>query len=162
MGGLPWPLLQAFGSAKTRGGTSPQVKSLFSRDLILSTWYSHMGLGGLVCMAHVGLCDPSGPCWSSGIGGPHYGTLRNLLEPPVQYRKILNFSGNPENDFPYMNLILRTIPDLLVMSWIPSETSNKLRSPSHISNLLMRYRTLSASPYGSRTMQTWSRLLSEQ
>ena len=25
-----------------------------------------------------------------------------------------------------MNLILRTIPDLLVMSWIPSETPNKL------------------------------------
>ena len=24
-----------------------------------------------------------------------------------------------------MNLILRTIPDLLVMSWIPSETPNK-------------------------------------
>ena len=52
------------------GGLPPQVKSLFSWDLILSTWYSHMGLGGLVCMAHVGLCDPSGPCWSSGIGGP--------------------------------------------------------------------------------------------
>jgi hypothetical protein len=86
-----------------------------------------MGLGGLVCLAHVGLCDPSGPCWSSGIGGPHYGTLRNLLEPPVQYRKILNFSGNPENDFPYMYLILRTIPDLLVTSWIPSETPNKVR-----------------------------------
>ena len=30
-----------------------------------------------------------------------------------------------------MNLILRTIPDLLVMSWIPSETPNKLRSPSY-------------------------------
>ena len=30
-----------------------------------------------------------------------------------------------------MNLILRTIPDLLVMSWIPSETANNLRSPSY-------------------------------
>ena len=30
-----------------------------------------------------------------------------------------------------MNLILWIIPDLLVMSWIPSETPNKLRSPSY-------------------------------
>ena len=30
-----------------------------------------------------------------------------------------------------MNPILRTIPDLLVMSWIPSETPNNLRSPSY-------------------------------
>ena len=29
-----------------------------------------------------------------------------------------------------MNIILRTIPDLLVMSWIPSETPNKLWSPT--------------------------------
>ena len=29
-----------------------------------------------------------------------------------------------------MNLILRTIPDLIVMSWIPYETPNKLRSPT--------------------------------
>ena len=30
-----------------------------------------------------------------------------------------------------MNLILRTILDLLVMSWIPSETPNNIRSPSY-------------------------------
>ena len=60
------------------------------------------------------------------MGGPHHGTLRNILEPPVQYRKTLNFFGNPKNTFPYMNLNLRTIPELLVMSRIPSETPNKL------------------------------------
>ena len=30
-----------------------------------------------------------------------------------------------------MNLILRTLTDLIVMSWIPSETPNNLRSPSY-------------------------------
>ena len=33
-----------------------------------------------------------------------------------------------------MNLILRTIPDLLVMSRISSETPNKLRSPKLLSD----------------------------
>ena len=35
-----------------------------------------------------------------------------------------------------MNLILRTIPELLVMSWIPSETPNNIRTPFHIPYLL--------------------------
>ena len=35
-----------------------------------------------------------------------------------------------------MNLILRTLPDLIVMSWIPSETPNKLRFPNLSSYLL--------------------------
>ena len=35
-----------------------------------------------------------------------------------------------------MNLILRTIPDLIAMSWIPSETPNKLRFPNLSSYLL--------------------------
>ena len=35
-----------------------------------------------------------------------------------------------------MNLILPTIPNLLVMTWIPSETPNNIRSPSHIPYLL--------------------------
>jgi hypothetical protein len=39
-------------------------------------------------------------------------------------------------NFPYMNLILWTIPKLLVMFWIPSETSNNIRTPYHIPYLL--------------------------
>ena len=35
-----------------------------------------------------------------------------------------------------MNLILRTLPDLIVMSWIPSKTPNKLRFPNLSSYLL--------------------------
>ena len=35
-----------------------------------------------------------------------------------------------------MNLILRTILELLVMSWIPSETPNNIQTPFHIPYLL--------------------------
>src|SRR3954463_9329197 len=50
-----------------------------------------------------------------------------LLEPlRCKHR---NHSRTSELDFPYMNLILRTIPDLLVISRIPSETPNNIRSP---------------------------------
>ena len=41
-----------------------------------------------------------------------------------------------------MNLILRTIPNLLVMSRIPSKTPNNIRYPSHIPNLLKLHRNL--------------------
>ena len=47
------------------------------------------------------------------------------LEPsrtfPVQYRKILKFSGNPKIDFPYMKLYLRTIPEA------PRDVSDPIR-----------------------------------
>ena len=57
--------------------------------------------------------------------------LRNPPEPsrsfPVQYRKNPNFSRNPNNNFPYINLYLRTIPELLVTSGISSGTPNNIR-----------------------------------
>src|SRR3954454_3800749 len=80
--------------------------------------------------------------------------FRNLLESPIQYRKNPELFRNPKIVFPYMNLYLRTIPKLLVMSQIQSETPNNIRSPSHIPYLLKLHRTLSVSPYGSRMMQT--------
>src|SRR3954463_7978538 len=50
-----------------------------------------------------------------------------LLEPlRCKHR---NHSRTLESYFPYMNLILRTIPDLLVISRIPSETPNNIQSP---------------------------------
>ena len=59
------------------------------------------------------------------------GPLRNPPEPsgsfPVQYRKKPNFSRNPNNNFPYTNLYLRTIPELLVTSGISSGTPNNIR-----------------------------------
>src|SRR3989337_116732 len=60
--------------------------------------------------------------WVPHAGGPHSRTF------PVQYRKNSNFFRNPDNNFPYMNLYLRTIPELLVMSGISSGTPNNLRS----------------------------------
>ena len=38
-----------------------------------------------------------------------------------------NFSRNPNNNFPYINLYLRTIPELLVTSGISSGTPNNIR-----------------------------------
>ena len=62
--------------------------------------------------------------------------------PPEPSRTFQTFQNVPELsetqnfDFLYMNLILRTLPDLIVMSWIPSETLNKLRFPNLSSYLL--------------------------
>ena len=61
------------------------------------------------------------------------GTFRNLLESPYKYSGTF---PNLENDPQYMNLIPRTIPDLLVISRIQSETPNNIRSPTHIPYLL--------------------------
>ena len=58
--------------------------------------------------------------------------------------------SNPKQDFPYMNLILWTIPDLLVISRIPSETPNNIRSLSHNTITTQNnVESLSVSPYGS-------------
>ena len=46
---------------------------------------------------------------------------------PVQYRKNPNFFRNPNNNFPYINLYLRTILELLVTSGISSGTPNNIR-----------------------------------
>ena len=60
---------------------------------------------------------------------PECRTFRNLLE--HSRWKHRNHSPTPKQDFPYMNLILRTIPDLLLISRIPSETPNNIRSLNH-------------------------------
>ena len=60
--------------------------------------------------------------------GPTMGQSEHSRKFPVLCRKNLELFRNPKIDFLYMNLILRTIPDLLVMSRIPSETLNKLRT----------------------------------
>ena len=79
--GLPWPLLQASRSAKERGGERVHP-SHYSSFLILedSLWAGRLGLGGLVCLAHVGQATPS---WSYAglprVWAPLV-TLRNLLE----------------------------------------------------------------------------------
>src|SRR4051812_34859357 len=54
----------------------------------------------------------------------------------VPFQKVLEASGTipinpeqfrtPKTALPYMNLILRTIPEPLVISWIPSKTPKKI------------------------------------
>src|SRR3954469_4664039 len=65
-------------------------------------------------------------------------TFRTLLE----YSRLnhQNHSPTPKHDFPYMNLILRIIPDLLVISRIPSETLNNIRSLTHHSITTQQHR----------------------
>ena len=59
---------------------------------------------------------------------PKVGPSGTFPEPSRTFRYptgiFRNFSDTSGNHFPYMNLILRTLPDLLVMSRIPSETPN--------------------------------------
>src|SRR3990170_1527531 len=50
----------------------------------------------------------------------------------------------PNHIIQYMNLYLRTIPELLVMSVISSGTLNNIRSPTYITHIILyRQRTLS-------------------
>ena len=148
--GLPWPLLQALWPAAKRGKGGklpPQVDPpLGFGETLRGGRPGPLGLGapgplgqGSTPSAHVGPPRSWAPWWTPPEPSRTF---------PVFHRKNPELFRNLEINFPYMNLILRTILDLLVMSWIPSETPNKLRSPSHIPNLLMRHRTLSASPYG--------------
>ena len=106
--------------------------------------FSPPQVGGRLGFPHLGWpAGPRGGC-APGPVGPgrtplvhvalpgqwaHRWPLRNLLE-TLRYNtgEFPNFFETLKINFPYMNLILRTIPNLLVMSWIPSETPNKLRS----------------------------------
>ena len=91
-------------------------------------------LGGLVPLAHKGEGAPLHPMllyWTWWNNFRTSGPLWNPPEPsgsfPVQYRKNPNFFRNPNNNFPYINLYLRTIPELLVTSGISSGTPNNIR-----------------------------------
>ena len=71
---------------------------------------------------------------------PECRIFRNLLE--HSRWKHRNHSPTPKQDFPYMNLILRTIPDLLVISRIPFGTPNNIRSLTHHSITTQQHRIL--------------------
>ena len=76
------------------------------------------GAGSLPHAAHVA---------SPGRGGPSRWTPGTLPVPPVQYRYDPETSRCPFDNFPYINLYLRTLPELLVTSRIPSGTPNNIR-----------------------------------
>ena len=78
--------------------------------------------------AHQGLAPcPTQPMWPPGRGGPSRWTPGTLPVAPVQYRYDPETSRCPFDNFPYINLYLRTLPDLLVTSRIPSGTPNNIR-----------------------------------
>ena len=64
--------------------------------------------------------------WALMIRGSHFGTFWNLSR-KFRYLtgKFSDFSNTSGNNFPYMNLILRTLPDLLLTSRISSKTPNQ-------------------------------------
>ena len=63
----------------------------------------------------------------SGMGGPTRWTTGTLPVVPVHYRVAPKLSRWPKLDFLYINLHLRTIPELLMMSGISSGTPNNFR-----------------------------------
>src|SRR4051812_28136432 len=81
----------------------------------------------------MGPCDPGPMRPGHSLVGPRplptsgatLVPLRKLLEPSGTIQNNPKQFRNPKTAFPYMNLILRTIPEPLVMSWISSETLNK-------------------------------------
>ena len=78
--------------------------------------------------AHQGLVPlPLQPMGPSEIGGPTRWTPGTLSVVPVQYRLPPKLSRWPKLVFLYINLHLRTIPELLVTSGISSGTPNNFR-----------------------------------
>jgi len=126
----PCPLLQGRGAAKD-GEESILPKAprrclpplgLFPLQVSL-----RMGLLGLVPLAHVGQGAPPTAHVAPGAGGPTRWAPGTLPVVPVQYRGPRNLSRWPKQDFLYINLYLRTIPELLVTSGISSGTPNNIR-----------------------------------
>jgi hypothetical protein len=119
--------------ADTWGDMFPQVNPPFSWDSILS-------LVGVACWAlrqsvpgQCGLgCTPSPHVALPGTMGPLWPIKEPSRNPLMRHNKIPELFTNPERDIPYMNLIPRTILNLLVMPWVQSKTTNHIRSPTHI------------------------------
>ena len=65
--------------------------------------------------------------WPLGAGGPTRWTPETLPVVPVRYRKNPKLFRLTKQDFPYINLYLRTIPELLAAFGITSGTPNNLR-----------------------------------
>ena len=60
-------------------------------------------------------------------GGPSWWTPGTPPVAPVQYRYAPETFRCPHDNFPYINLYLRTLPELLVTSEISSGTPNNIR-----------------------------------
>ena len=108
------------------GGLPPKPRGRPLKGSPLNPWRKGPREG--VRPAHQGLApSPTQPMWPPGRGGPSRWTPRTLPVAPVQYRYDPETSRCPFDNFPYINLYLRTIPDLLVTSRIPYGTPNNIR-----------------------------------
>ena len=126
-GGRP-PQIQCEEGAAAKGGRSASQVKWRPSPLGFSPSHAHGPWGGW-CPWPIKARAPLQPMllyWTWWNNFRTSGPLRNPPEPsgsfPVQYRKNPNFFRNPNNNFPYINLYLRTIPELLMTSGISSET----------------------------------------
>ena len=109
--------------------TWPPSLSLFSRDSILSSYPMCMGQVRLGAWPMQRWCATPWSIWDVlDKWAPPWNPPEHSRSFPVQYQKKPNFSGIPKNNFPYINLYPRTIPELLVISRIPSGTPNNLQT----------------------------------
>ena len=110
-----WPFLKEEGpnSSPTRSRTPP---------FLALAALAHVCLGGA---AHHVVAAPLWSMWATyNMWVPLLDPSRTFRNLPVPCKYFRNFSDTFRNHFPYMNLILRTPPELLVTSGIPSETLN--------------------------------------
>src|SRR3954463_4368743 len=88
----------------------------------------HMGPWGEAHQPTLGwFPSPLQPMSPSGRGGPSRWTPEAPPVAPVQYRYAPELFRCPYDNFPYINLYLRTTPELLVTSGISSGTPNNIR-----------------------------------
>ena len=107
------------------GGGKPTKQAESQWDSDSSLWSARPMWANGWCGRPMWLMHPLGPCGPHTLGGPHFYTP---LEPSKRFRYpaeiFRNFFDTSGNHFPYMNLILRTSPELLVRSMISSGTPN--------------------------------------
>src|SRR3954469_767206 len=119
--------MRSRGGAAAKGrGLAPQARGAPPSGVppTLGAW----ALGGSGAPAHFGLVPfLIQPIRPSGRGGPSRWTPGTPPVAPVQYRYAPEPFRCPYDNFPYINLYLRTIPELLVTSGISSGTPNNIR-----------------------------------
>ena len=113
------------GAAAREGGLAPQAKG--APPLGFPPNPRRMGPRG-VFPAFQGLVPcPTRPMWPTKRGGPSRWTPGTPPVAPVQYRYAPETFRCPHDNFPYINLYLRTLPELLMTSGISSGTPNNIR-----------------------------------
>ena len=128
------------GATRGRSWTPSPITSFsihrWTFHLSQATW----ALRDLCAWPNKAIAPPLSPCWPLGhgvtLGGlPNsFKRLQTFWKHLGKIPKKLKLFSEPWKQLPiYINLYLRTIPELLVTSPIPSETSNNIWLPTYIS-----------------------------